>query len=275
MKRCILFTLLLLALSSSVGAAELTIESGAQKKIFTTAQLLKMPGVKKIKVEKDPAYPDKAYTYTAVPAASLFEGVKLDPKGTLQFHCTDGFAAPISIPRLLNQDPRASVAYLAIEGKEKWPKLRGGKKTAGPFYLIWEKPELSNVGTEEWPFQLDGFKWQLSVAELYPHTAPDAKLLGNSPEQKGYLVFQKNCFVCHRVNGEGASEMGPDLNIPFNPTEYFQAGYLLKLVRNPQNLRKWPQSKMTSFNEAALSEADFKDLEAYLRHMAGRKVKGN
>ena len=65
--------------------------------------------------------------------------------------------------------------------------------------------------------------------------------------------------------------MGPDLNMPHNPTEYFQPGYLRKLIRDPQSLRQWPQAKMPGFTESVLSEQELDALLAYLGHMAKRR----
>lgn len=65
--------------------------------------------------------------------------------------------------------------------------------------------------------------------------------------------------------------MGPDLNVPYNPIEYFQPVYLRKLIRDPQSLRRWPQAKMPGFAESVLSEQELDALLAYLGHMAARK----
>jgi mono/diheme cytochrome c family protein len=79
-------------------------------------------------------------------------------------------------------------------------------------------------------------------------------------------------MTCHTLNGQGDAKLGPDLNIPHSPTEYLRADMFRTLVRNPQNLRRWPQSKMPGFDTHVLSDRDLDDLEAYLKHMAGRKV---
>jgi hypothetical protein len=65
--------------------------------------------------------------------------------------------------------------------------------------------------------------------------------------------------------------MGPDLNLPYNPTEYLNTNYLEKLIRNPQNLRQWPQSKMSSFPENVISKEEMGNLLSYLTHMSHRK----
>ncbi|MNP11251.1 hypothetical protein D3C76_1034280 [compost metagenome] len=65
--------------------------------------------------------------------------------------------------------------------------------------------------------------------------------------------------------------MGPDLNIPFSPTEYLSGDFLRRYIRDPQSLRQWPQAKMPGFDQAVLPDAELDKLVAYLRHMAGRK----
>jgi mono/diheme cytochrome c family protein len=85
-------------------------------------------------------------------------------------------------------------------------------------------------------------------------------------------VFEKNCSVCHTLNLGGDATVGPDLNVPYNPTEYMRVDALRLLIRNPQSLRRWPAAKMPAFETRLLSDRDLTDLLAYLRHMADRKV---
>jgi cytochrome c1 len=78
--------------------------------------------------------------------------------------------------------------------------------------------------------------------------------------------------VCHTLNGQGTSQLGPDLNIPFNPTEYLGEKYLRQLIRNPQSLRRWPQSKMAGFSSKDLPDGELDQIVAYLRSMSGQKT---
>ena len=127
---------------------------------------------------------------------------------------------------------------------------------------------------ELWVMQLTGFTIDASFAKMYPHVQPDQKLAANDPVMLGFKVFKTNCFACHTLNREGNSMIGPDLNVPHNPTEYFAGDYLRKLIRNPQNLRYWPQSKMKGFSVSDVSEAELDDLLAYLKYMSNRKNSG-
>ncbi|CAN5507051.1 cytochrome c [soil metagenome] len=259
----------------------LTIQAGDQTRTFTRDQLLEMAQVQNVVVEKDPEHPKLKMTYRAVPLAILFDGVKLEATNTLLFKCLDGFSAPISVTRVLNRDPKLSRAFLAIEPKDdpksgskepKWPIVKDGK-TAGPFYVVWENPRASHIGTEEWPYQVISFEVKPPFDEQFPLIKPDSKLSEIDPVRRGYLAFQKTCFACHTLNGQGASHMGPDLNLPLSPTEYFKPGMIEKLVRNPQRLRQWPESKMPALDKTAISDRDLENVVAYLKHMSHRKPK--
>ena len=89
---------------------------------------------------------------------------------------------------------------------------------------------------------------------------------------RGFATFTRNCMVCHTMNLGGDATIGPDLNVPYNPTEYLRADALRRLIRDPQSLRHWPATKMPPFSVATLSDRDYNDVLAYLQHMAGRKV---
>ncbi|MEQ1876166.1 MAG: cytochrome c, partial [Bdellovibrionia bacterium] len=153
--------------------------------------------------------------------------------------------------------------------KKPWPKLKDGRGI-GPFYLIWSEPKKSNIGSEEWPFMLAGFDVKRSVEETFPLTAPKG---GSDSVARGYKSFQKNCFACHTLNGQGASQMGPDLNVPMSVTEYFSSDGLRSIVRDPQKVRKWPQAKMKGFTKEAISDKELDSLVEYLKHMSRNRPK--
>lgn len=267
LKTLILFGALLL--STPLFAAQLNLELGAGSRTWQTEELLKHPQVQTITITNDVSY-KRDMNYRAVPMAALLTGIK--PEDHLQAVALDGFAAEMPAAPLLNT--KGSQAWLAIEDPAKpWPPLAEDKPSAGPFYLVWTDPQTGNISPEQWPFQVAGIKRLAPVAERFPALLPDPALKADDPVNKGFALFQKNCLACHRLNGAGDAQFGPDLNIPFSPTEYFGADFLKRYIRDPQSLRQWPQAKMPGFTAQVLPDGDLERLVGYLKHMAGRKVK--
>lgn len=254
----------------SLQAAQLKIEQAGSVQTWETSQLLVHPQIQTIKISEDVAY-KRAMSYRAVPLSALLEGVTAQDH--LQAVATDGFAAEISAAPVIQ--PKGSKAWLAIEDPaHPWPALSTGTHSAGPFYLVWTEPSADNIGREEWPYAMSTLRVLASVSERFPALLPDPKLAADDPVNKGFALFQKNCLACHRLNAAGDSQLGPDLNLPYSPTEYFSAGYLRQYIRNPQSLREWPQGKMPSIPKEVLSETELDQVIAYLEHMAARRKAG-
>ena len=256
---------LLLSLSGAATAAQLTLEIGPDSRSWQSAELLKHPQARQIEIADDVSY-KRPMSYRAVPLAALLTGVQ--PGDHLQAVALDGFAAELPAALLLAQS--GAQAWLAVEDPaQPWPPLAAGKASAGPFYLVWQNPEASQIGPEQWPYQLATIRKLAPVAERFPALLPAAA--SDAGVQAGFALYQKHCMACHRLNGAGDSQFGPDLNIPHNPTEYFAEGFLAAYIRDPQSLRRWPQGKMPGFSTAVLSDAELAQLLDYLRHMASRK----
>ena len=258
-----------LLLSLPLFAAQLDLQLGANSRTWQTEELLKHPQLQTLTINNDVSY-KKDMTYQAVPLAALLKGVK--PEDHLQAVALDGFAAELAAAPLLNKD--GARAWLAIEDPARpWPPLSAGKHSAGPFYLVWTDPQAGNISPEQWPFEVASIKLMAPVAQRFPALLPDPALKADDPVNKGFALFQKNCLACHRLNGAGDAQFGPDLNIPYSPTEYFGADFLKRYIRDPQSLRQWPQAKMPGFSAQVLPDGDLEMLVGYLKHMAGRKAK--
>ena len=67
------------------------------------------------------------------------------------------------------------------------------------------------------------------------------------PARAGETMFVKHCIACHKIDGGGSSVLGPDLNKPMNPVEYFQPAALRRYLRDPASVRHWPDQKMPGF----------------------------
>ena len=262
-------SLLALCMIFSATAAELKIDLGHGVTSYSTEALLKRQDVRTINIPADVAF-GHAMHYRAVPLIALLKGI--DRGDHLQFVASDGFSAEIPAALVLND--HGSEAWLAIEDPTKpWPALSKDHGHAGPFYIVWTQPQAAHVSPEQWPYQLATIRKLASVAERFPGILPDPSLPADGEVQRGFAVFQHTCFACHTLNGEGDAKLGPDLNIPHNPTEYLRADLLRAYIRNPQSLRQWPQTKMQGFDAKTLSDANLDAVLAYLQHMAGRKTK--
>lgn len=241
--------------------AVLEIRSGTTKLEFTREALLHNPKLETITVEKE-VHTLKPFTFQAVPVTSLFKGITIAKGAEIEFVAEDGFAAPIERERLLNESETKSRAYIAVEDPaHPWPSFIEGLPSPGPFYLVWVKPELSHIVLNEWPTNLLRFEVKGRFDQTYPliipHTSQKSIL-------NGFLTFRNNCFACHQVNHQGASMMGPDLNLPMNPIEYFKPAVLKKYIRDPESVRKWQGQRMPGFSKAEISDSDLNNLVRYL-----------
>jgi mono/diheme cytochrome c family protein len=267
MRNFALMTILLSCLVTHASiAADLLIKIDDHQQTFGSEKLLTRADTKPVDIALDPAY-KKPMHYRAIPLATLLQEQGIKPTDDVNFVALDGFTATLPAAMILNAGK--SQAWLAIENSaDAWPALSSkSKATAGPFYLVWINPEANRITQEQWPFQIARIEQVDSIANRFPMLVPTRNVPENSDIRKGFVVFQKNCLVCHRINGGGDGTMGPDLNIPRNPTAYFQPQFLKMLIRNPKQVRSWPDSKMPGFDEKTISNEEIDELIAYLGHI--------
>lgn len=265
-----LSALLLGAFASAVLAEPtLTVAAGGRTAIYTPTGLLAWPAATTVSIPSDFAY-KRGMTFRAVPMATLLAGTATDEN--VRIVASDGFKTMLPASALLARG--GPTAYLAIEaGDTPWPALRAGEAvTAGPFYLVWSRPERVALAREQWPYQIVRIETIAPPVRRFPMVAPAVSVSPNHPIRAGFAVFQKHCMACHTLNGGGDSTAGPDLNIPYNPTEYLRPEALRRLIRDPQALHRWPEGKMPAFDNKTLPDRELAELVAYLRHMADRKV---
>ena len=225
-------------------AAEPTVEVevGTEKRSFTRDELLARPDAATVEVPKE-VTTGAPMSFRAVPAAAL------------------------------NTDASKSTAWVAIEPADHpWPKVPGKDYTAGPFYVVWTKPEASGIRSEYWAYQLAKLQSQLLPEARWPALAVDQALPADDPARAGQILFIAQCLPCHKMNGGGASDMGGDLNLPMNATEYMTDKGLHALIRDPKSVRSWPGMKMQGLPPDLLSDQEIDRIIAYLKHMAGGKV---
>jgi mono/diheme cytochrome c family protein len=256
-------------IASQVVAAELTVNVGS-KKTLTTEELLARPDVATIQVPADVTY-QRTMTYRAVPLRALLDVDVMPTDMDLQITGTDGFVTNIPPGLIFTATDKGAVPWLAIEPPDQpWPLSPSGL-TVGPFYLVWLNPAASGVLSEQWPFRVDAIRAVPARALAWPQLAVGGEVPSASPIRAGQVLFATQCMVCHRISGAGDAIVGPDLNVPHNPTEYFQPWALKAYIRNPASIRVWPEMKMRGFEESALSDSDLDAIIAYLTYMATRR----
>lgn len=267
------YLVLLATISFSVWGQEpqLEVSDGDSVKLWSRSALLaeSVP----IQIDKDSAY-KRSMTYRGIPFAKLMP--KMAANASVQFVASDGFVANITAADLVGKGQ----PYLAIEtAQQAWPAIDSNNPakttSAGPFYLVWLNPEAGKISNEQWPYQVVKIRVELPLQQRFPQIIPSPKLSKNYQQaMQGMQIYIKNCAVCHSMNGGGDAAIGPDLNRPFSPTEYFHEAYLRKLIRNPAAVRSWKQAMMPGFDHQSISESDLDALLVYFKHMAAlRRLK--
>lgn len=253
----------------------LSIRVKAKHYSFSRSNLLSMKGITHISMNNNRAYPKIPMTYTAIKLSELLQPYAIKPTDTLEFIAADGFCVLIPAGKIMNGDKRYSIAYLAIEPATKWPLLKYNTgTTAGPYDVIWLHPEKSYISDEYWVW---------SIIKIVVHKKLNSKLVPAKPNIKnrkmqnhigrGYDIYISHCAGCHSINHIGKGVIGPDLNLPKNPVEYYPNDDLLKkFIRDPQSVRVIKYDRMSGSNEQFLSNSDLNDLIGYFHYMANHKV---
>jgi len=173
----------------------------------------------------------------------------------------DGYAPVLSGEQL--QQAKAYLAF-ASEGAapHQFPRLAVGKQwlNPAPYYLLWQSKDASLPR----PYQLVRIE-RLASSPQFTKMQPAIQDV-DSAVAMGFRLFQQHCQACHSINLQGG-EVGPELNIPQNITEYRSEAFLKAFIRDSNAFRA--RSRMPAFSQ--LTETELQQLLAYLRHMAGRK----
>ncbi len=270
----LVLSLLVMLLPAMAEAAEpsLTVSVGGETRSFTRQELLARSDAATIQVPMDISYRTPT-TYRAVPVAALLAGRSIPPDSVIEAVAIDGFVAQLPLDLVLNTDESKAVAWLAVEEPDRpWPKLPEKDASAGPFYIVWTGAEAGSIRSEQWPFQMAKLESQPSPAARWPALAVDPELPPTDPIRAGQALYVVQCLTCHKLNRAGASDVGPDLNLPQNPTEYLSPTGLHDLIRNPKAVRTWLAQAMPPFPPDYLSDREIDLIAAYLKHMVGRKV---
>ena len=171
----------------------------------------------------------------------------------------DGYAVPMRGSLVMEEGAYVAIEDLDVAG---WEPIGPQHANPGPFYLVWSKPEQTNLDSHPRPWELE----KIEIAKfdtIYPHTSPGES--ASPAAQRGYESFRDRCIKCHAINREGG-HVGPDLNVPQNVTEYRPEDQIRAYIKNPASFR---YGNMPAHPDIKDDELDA--LIAYLRAMKDRK----
>ena len=273
MRISLLLLLLAFGLASAPAHAAdriLSLSFGTEQRRFSAAELLARPDTVSLTIPDDVSY-RRAMTYRAVPLLDLIGEASLKDVDTIAAKASDGFVSQLPASLVQKATSGGSVPWVAIEDPAApWPNLPGKDMSGGPFYLVWEHPERSNVGSEQWPYALIELSAVESPLHRWPQMAVDPALPDAAAERVGQASFIKNCMPCHRLKGAGSGDVGPDLGQPMNVTTYMTLPGIRAIIRDPKAVRTWPTQIMNGFTAEQIPDAELDGLIAYLAHMATR-----
>ncbi|WP_040566211.1 c-type cytochrome [Magnetospirillum molischianum] len=271
---CLVFAVFLgLGLAAQAAEPTLTVSDGTTERLYSRSELLTDPRIREVTIAPDPIY-SRSMTYRAIPAARLLEDLRPGADDHIQVRATDGFSVSIPVRLLTQGGSGGAEAFLAIELPEApWPVLPAKNQTAGagPFYLVWLHAPRGTISSEYWSYRVAALTVVDSPTKRWPGLAVAAKVPENDPIRHGLERFVAVCMACHRFNGEGESDLGPDLGRPMNPVHYFQPAALRQFLRDPGTIRTWSERKMPAFAKADLSDSDIEAIIAWLSYKAGRR----
>ena len=218
MRNC--FALLTLLFCLPLSAAQLHLEFGHTARQWQSEALLAHPQAQDISIEQDVSY-KRPMHYRAVPLSALLEGwaptIICKPSRWMA-------SPPKCLPRPCSRPAPHGPGWpwkTRPNPGRRWAtanRVPGRSTRCGPILA-------GNIRPEQWPFQITTIRRLAPVQERFPALLPDPTLAANDPVRQGFALFQQNCLACHRLNGAGDAQFGPDLNVPHNPTEYFQPGF--------------------------------------------------
>jgi mono/diheme cytochrome c family protein len=252
-------------------APALVIKNADGERSFTQADLLGRPDSKSVTLTGSVSgdiYHHKV-EYRAVPLLALLGSRPEAHFDTVELQASDGFVSEIPLALIERGAKNGAVAWLAVEDPaHPWPALPKDTTSAGPFYLVWQFPERSGVSREQWPYKVIRISLVESPDHRWPQLAVPAKFAGDAGVKRGHDVFAVQCIACHKMNGGGAGNVGPDLGQPMNVTQYFKDAGLRALIRDSHQVRTWPEQRMVGFGPSVISDADITALLKYLHAMA-------
>jgi cytochrome c2 len=259
----ILIAIFLTALPAQASTLEIVTPGKSLK--FSLNELRQKLKLHEIKLE-DPVYKrEKHFDGFLLGEVLGLAGINLDESKAdeIVFTAKDGYSPNTSFAKL--REHRAYLVFQEHGTREKFGKIEQGKSlvSPAPYYVVWA--EGKKLAEEvPWPYQLVRIEivdFAAKFPRLYPQNAQ-----AESPAAKGFQIFKNQCLRCHSINLQGG-DLGPELNVPKNITEYWDRKVLRQFIRNPLEFRL--KSKMPPF--AFLKEGEIDHLLEYLEHMKNYK----
>jgi mono/diheme cytochrome c family protein len=241
----------------------LTLAVGGKESSYSLADLRKQLKPVTVTLE-DPVY-GKKKSFDGFPLNDVLAlgGLKPGDAGDeIVFTAKDGYAPNTSFAML-----KAHPAVLVFQehGTQKqFGHVKQGKAmiSPAPYYVVWtEGKSLEN--DVPWPYQLvkiEVVSFAERYAKIFPKGAP-----GNV--QRGFATFKNQCLRCHSLNLEGG-DIGPELNVPKNITEYWEKKTLRAFIQDVGSFRA--RDKMPSFKHLKDDELD--GVLEYLTYMKDHKL---
>ncbi|MGZ8095787.1 MAG: c-type cytochrome [Methylosarcina sp.] len=228
------------------------------------ADAAQLPQSKTVIVDHDPVY-KASKEYQAYP---LREILKHLPKPAsfnvddqmIVFTAVDGYKVAMAYQDSMSEEGFIAFKDNAAPENKKWLEFKFGKQTMtpAPYYLVWPKKGLDEW-RYPWPFQLVSIS--LQPAKSYFGAA--APSVADKKVNNGFSLFSRYCIRCHSVNLSGG-DVGPELNIPKNITEYFKEEEIAGFILNAPTYRAG--TKMPVF-EGLISNDNAQDIVSYLKQM--------
>jgi cytochrome c2 len=255
----ILLTLLLTGSPLFAETASIQISLPGKEKTFSLTQLKSKLKTITVTID-DPVYKKKK-SYDGFLLIDLLNLAGFNEKSThdeLIFTAQDGYSPNASFHLL--QQHRAVLTFRE-HGKQGYEKIAQGKSmiSPAPFYVVWEDSEKLDKEVP-WPYQLvkiEVVNFRQKYAKLFPTNAAS-----DSVVMKGFLTFKNQCIRCHSINLQGG-DLGPELNVPLNITEYWPKDTLKRFIHDASSFRY--KSKMPPFRH--LQDHEINQILQYFEYM--------
>lgn len=257
------FAIAMLLIGASVNAqspsAVLTVDSDRGSRSLSLDELRSRLETREIEVVN----PDlgRPVRYLTFALADVLELMAAGDAEDLVFHCLDGYESNTAAANVARLDLR--LAYGEDGIPEQWSPISTGKTMTNPAPFIVISANTSDSKTFSWPFQMNRIE-AVSFARKFPLALPTGAP-ADGIVSRGFAVFREQCLKCHSVNLQGG-EVGPELNIPKNITEYRSTDFLRQWIRDPNQFRARARMPPTQ-----LTAREIDEVIAYLQFMARHK----